>query len=273
MSSFDFLAKMGITKLGKLGDSITTAIVQFDPETASQVEIDNMAQHCRDLASRIAEAETKENRDHKTMDDLRTSLNNTTQAAGIVGNQLTAAHTADTKGSVQMFAATLEASLNKLMDQIATIGGDEGDGSVSGTLFDAIQNHAQSEGDLHEWQTVHAGAVAALTTARSRLEKAKNDMQHATDQEIRAKERQAQAERDAGLKGTGLAQNVALSAMQAAADAAKPRARAATINTESIKATTGNSADDIVAAALAQARTEAPPISALDRLAKLQNKA
>jgi hypothetical protein len=159
-----------------------------------------------------------------------------------------------------------------LIDQITTIGGDEGDGSVSGTLFDAIQNHVQSEGDLHEWQTVHAGAVAALTTARSRLEKAKNDMQHATDQEVRAKERQAQAERDAGLKGTGLAQNVALSAMQAAADAAKQRARAATINTESIKATTGNSADDIVAAALAEARTEAP-VSALDRLAKLRKTA
>lgn len=263
MSALDFIAKMGISKLGQLGDAITTAIVQFDPETASQVEIDNMAEHCRELATRISKAETTEERDHKTMDDLRTSLANTVKAAGLIGAQLEAAQAAGDK----VKSATLDASLNKLMDQITTIGGEEADGSVSGTLFDAIQNHAQSEADLHEWQSVHAGAVAQLTTARSRLEQAARDMAHAGEQERRAKERQAQAERDAGLKA-GMGQtNVALNAMQKAAAEAKERARAATINTDTIKQTTGNSADDIVAAALKEAAT---PVSALDRLKKLK---
>lgn len=265
MSAGGFLAKMGIAKLGKLGDAITNAIVAFDPETASQVEIDNMAEHCRDLAKRIADAEAVEARDHKTMDDLSKSLTQSMKAAEIVGNQLAAAQAS----GETVKAATLEASLTKVMDQITTIGGEEGDGSKSGTLFDAVQNHAQSEADLHEWQQVHAGAVAQLTTARSRLEQAARDMAHANEQERRAKERQAQAERDAGLKSGNGTTNVALNAMQQAAEDAKKRARAATINTETIKSTVGTSADDIVAAALKEAT---PTVSALDRLKAMQAK-
>lgn len=263
MSAFDFIGKMGISKLGQLGDAITSAIVKFDPETASQVEIDNMAAHCRDLATRIATAEQTEDRDHKFMDVLSKQLGDTKRAAEVIGTKLEA-----TTDMVQK--AVIDAQLTKLLDQITTIGGEEGDGSKDGTLFDAIQNHAQSETDLHEWQTVHAGAVAQLTTARSRLEQAARDMAHAHEQESRAAERNSQAERDAGLKkglGTG---NIALNAMQQAAEDAKKRARAMTINTDSIKATTGNSADDIVAAALAEAT---PQLSALDRLRKLNAKA
>lgn len=266
MSAGAFLAQMGIARLGKLGDNITTALVKFDPETASQVEIDNMAQHSRELANRVAEAESKEEEDHKKVTLLNAQLTRTAQAAQILGQQLQAAQTTGN----QVVVASLTGQLTPLLSQLEQIGGDEGDGSKSGTLFDANQDHVASEADLHEWQQVHAGTVAALTTARSRLERAKSDMQHASQQEARAREKQAQVERDAGLKRGLDTGSVALSAMQQAAEESKKRARAATINTEALKASTSTSADDIVAQTLA---AQASPVSALDRLAKLTGKA
>jgi hypothetical protein len=264
MSAFDFIAKMGLSNLGQIGNSITKFAVSFDPETASQVEIDNMTAHCRELAKRIADAESVEELDRKTMDDLRNSLTQSMKAAEIVEQQIYAAEAVGDTNKVAM----LNVTLSTFMDKITLVGGEEGDGSVSGTLFDAIQNHTQSENDLHEWRQTHTNDVAKLTTARSRLEKAARELAHADEQEKRAKERQAQAERDAGLK-KGLGENIALSAMQQAAEEAKKRTRAATINTETIKATTGGNTDDIVAAVLKEA---SPPVSALDRLKAMQAK-
>lgn len=268
MSAFEFLGKMGIARIGKLGDSITSALVQFDPETASQVEIDNMTQHSREIAGRIAEAEPKEEHDHQRVTELTIKLNRTKQAAQVLGGQLQAAQEA---GNAAL-ATTVTASLTALLGQIEELGGEEGDGSKAGTLFDAIQDHVQSEADLHEWQQVHAGTIAALTTARSRLDKAKRDMLHASEQEQRAHERQAQIERDAGLKSGLNTGNIALSAMQQAAEESKKRARAAMLNADALKqaSSTSTSADDIVAQTLA---AQAPsPVSALDRLAKLTGK-
>ena len=262
MSAAAFLGKMGISRLGKLGDSITTALVQFDPATASQVQIDDMTKHCQDLAARISQAEPEEERTHKIVLQLEHQLTDTSRAAKIIGDQLAAGSN-----------SALNTQLNTLMDLIERIGGPEMDGSTAGTLFEAREDHARAESDLHEWQTVHAGAVESLTTARKRLETAQHDMDRAHQQEERAKEKQAQAERDAGLKQGLDTQNIALSAMEQAAAAAKQRARAATINTDAIKATTGTasgSAEDIVKQTLAGATA---PVSALDRLARLNKTA
>ncbi len=263
MSTGAFLARMGIAKLGKLGDSITSAIVAFDPATASQVQIDQMAAHCQELAGRVSQAETEEERLHGNVTRLEKQLSDTATAARIIGDQITAG-----KGD----ANVLNKQLNTLMDTIEKIGGPETDGTTAGTLFEARQDHAQAESDMHEWQTVHAGAVESLTTARKRLETAQHDMERAQQQEQREKERQAQTERDAGLKSGLDGNNVALSAMEQAAQKAKERARAAQINTQAIKDSTGvgaGNADDIVKQTLAGANTAAPT-SAMDRLARLK---
>lgn len=271
MSAAAFIAKMGISRLGKIGDQITTALVQFDPETASQVQIDDMATHCQQLSTRISQAEPEEERTHKAVLVLEQQLGDTSRAAKMIGDQLAVAQS-DTVQAGKI--SGLNTQLNTLMDLIEKIGGPELDGSASGTLFEARQDHAQAEGDLHEWQTVHAGAVESLSTARKRLETARHDMERAAQQEARAQERQSQASRDAGLKQGLDTQNVALSAMEQAAAAARQRARAATINADALKASIGTaagSAEDIVKQTLAAAATAAPT-SALDRLARL-NKA
>ena len=50
---FGFLRSFGFEKLGKVGDSITQKIVAWDPETASQAEIEEMI---RDLDKITTEA-------------------------------------------------------------------------------------------------------------------------------------------------------------------------------------------------------------------------
>jgi hypothetical protein len=266
-SAFAFISKMGLAKAGRLGDSFTQALVKFDPETASQVDIDDMTQHARDLAARVAEAESKEERDHQKVTDLTASLTRYSKAAQVLATQVQAATAANNK----VTADALTAQMNTLLDQMEVIGGKEGDGSVSGTLFDANQDHIADESDLHEWQQVHAGAVASLQSVNARLERARSDMQHASEQESRAKERQAQMERDQGLKSGLNTGSVALSAMLNEAEEAKKRARAATINVNAMKASTATSADDI--AAQVAASVAPTPSSALDRLARMTGKA
>jgi hypothetical protein len=263
MSAGEFLARMGIARLGRLGDTITQAIVSFDPATASQVQIDQMGAHCQELGGRVAEAEVADEKAHKVVLGLQATLSKTKEAAKIIGDRLKALPEGNPS------AEQLNTQLNTLMDQIEAIAGPEMDGSTAGTLFEANQDFVQAEADWHEWQTVHAGAVESWTTARKRLEQAAHDMEHAQVAEAREHEKQAQAERDAGLK-TGMdTQNIALDAMTRAAEQAQARARAATITTQAIKASTGQSAgsaDDIVKQTLA---TAAPKTSALDRLARL----
>ena len=221
------------------------------------------------LGMRVSQAEETEERDHATMNTIQGNLDRTKQAATLLGGQLQAA----TAAGDQTKVASLTASVTQLISQIEHIGGEEGDGSKSGTLFDAIQAHAQSESDLHELQQVHAAYVASLTTAKTNLEQAKSDMAHAQQQEARAHELQHQAEIDQGLKSGLSTTNVALDAMRATAAAARVRSRAAKLTTAAMKEASGGNTDDLVAATLASASAPATPMSALDKLAKLTGKA
>jgi chromosome segregation ATPase len=258
-----FLARMGIAKAGKLGDAVITALVSFDPQTASQVQIDQMAKHCQDLAARVAKAEPEEERTHALVTQLQANLARTAQAAHVIGDRLKT-----TTDPTQVTA--LNGQLTTLMDQIEEIGGPEMDGSTAGTLFEAAQDHTAAENDLHEWQTAHAGYVASLTTAKSRLEHAAKDMARAQQQADRAKEQQQQAEQDAGLKAGLDTNNVAFSAMEQRAAALKQVARASQINTDGLRAVANasHSADDIVNATLAAATTAESPLDRLARLSK-----
>lgn len=259
MSKTSFLAQMGIAKMGKIGDAIVTALVQFDPETASAAQIAEMDTNCYQLAARVAQAETAVETNQRAVDQLRTAFDRSKQAATILGERLQAA----TQGDA--VADTLNTKLTTVLNELEQIAGEDGAGSTSGTLFDAQQNLVESQGDLVEWRDTHAHAVLQLTSARDRLRRAHAEMQHAVQEQQRAEERRKQAERDAGLRQGLDTTNVALSAMERAADDAKKAARAATIQTDALRETTGKSAEDIVNEALAQQ----PKPNALDRLAKL----
>ncbi len=259
MSIFGFMAQMGIAKAGKLGENITSAIVSFDPITASEAEIAQMDAHCRELAARVSQAEGEEERSHQQCTQIEKELSRTISAAKIIGEQIKTTTDAAT-------VASLNGKLSKLMDAIEAIGGAEGDGSKSGTLYEARIDHAAAEKDLHDWEATHAGAVKLLSTANDRLHHAVHDMERAHQDELKAKERAEQAERDAGLRHGLDSNNVALSAMEAQRAKSQERARAYQINADALKAVGPASTEDIVNATLTEVPQATNP---LDRLARL----
>lgn len=265
-----FIANMAVAKVGGIGQSVATALAKFDPDTASQVDIDNMDREFKKLGALVAKAEQDEIRTHKVTTDLETTLSQTIKASSILSGQIDAADAAGNAG----LSATLNSQLNTLVTNIEEIGGNPADGTVSGTLFDARQEHALAESDFHELQQLHAGSASALTTARSRLDKARADMARAGRAEVAAHEREARAEQVAGIK-TGLSgSGIALQVMEKQAADSKERSRAAILNAEALNKTseTSASAADIVSRTLSSAAA-IPQESARDRLARLTGKA
>ena len=261
MSKTSFLAQLGIAKMGKIGDTIVTSLVKFDPETASAAEIVEMDINCNQLAARVAQAETQVEAAQRAIEQLQTTLDRNKQAAVILGDHLQAAPQGGTA------ADSLNTKLTTVLNEIEQIGGEDGTGMSAGGLFDAKQRYVESSNDLTEWRETHKHAVEQMTGARERLRKAHADMERAAAEQQRAEERKRQAERDAGLKQGLDTTNVALSAMEQAADAARTAAHAASIQTDALRQTSSKSAEDIVAEALAG---QTPKASALDRLAKLR---
>ena len=264
MSKASFLAQMGIAKMGKIGDAITTALVRFDPETASAAQIAEMDDHANELASRVAQAETQVETDQRQVMQKQDALDRNQQAATILGTRLQAASDANDVALVE----SLTNKLTPVLNEIEHLGGEDGSGETAGDLFDAKATLQQSLADLFEWQETHRGAVEQLASARDRLRKAHTDMERSAEAQRRSEARRQQAERDAGLRQGLDTTNIALSAMEQAAIEAKQKARAATIQTDVLRHTGSASADDIVAETLASQKPK--PASVLDRLAKLK---
>lgn len=260
MSKTSFLAQFGIAQMGKIGDSIMTSLVKFDPETASAAQVAEMDINCNQLAARVAQAETQVEADQRTIDQLQMTLDRNKQAATILGDHLQAA-----QGTA---ADSLNTKLTTVLNEVEQIGGEDGSGMTAGSLFEAKQHLAESSSDLVEWRATHQHAVDQMTGAKDRLRKAHADMERATAEQQRAEERRRQAERDAGLKHGLDTTNLAMSAMEKAASDARTAAHAAAIQTDALRQTSGKSAEDIVAEALADQK---PKVSALDRLARLSS--
>lgn len=267
MSVGTFIGQMLVAKVGNAGNSVAMALAKFDPETASTVDINNMNAEFQKLGGLVAKAEPEEERTHKIVTELETRLTRTVQAATLLSSQI---DTANGAGNAPL-AASLNAQLATLTTQIEEIGGDTADGKTSGLLFDAIQDHALAENDVHELQQLHAGSAAALQQAETRLQHAQADMARAARTEASAAEREKRAQDLAGIK-TGLGgSGIALQAMEQQAAASKVRARTSVVNAEALSkvTTTTAGADDIVARTLAGASAAGGGESAQEKLRRM----
>ncbi len=60
---FGFLRSFGIEKLGKVGEGITQKIVAWDPETASQAEIEEMIRELDKITTEAGKARAEYDRE------------------------------------------------------------------------------------------------------------------------------------------------------------------------------------------------------------------
>jgi chromosome segregation ATPase len=126
---------------------------------------------------------------------------------------------------------------------------------------------------LTEAEAAYRAKASALTGAKAKLTRAKNDMAHATLEEQRAASRAETARAVAGLSsGSGSGINVALDAMTRAAQATRDRAAALDMKAKALNGAKSAEEDPNIAAAMAAATGTAANATVADRLAALQQR-
>jgi chromosome segregation ATPase len=213
---FGFMKNLGKQKMGDAGRSLTEAIVSWDPEAASQAEIETMIDDLDKITREAATARLTFQKEKQEADAARANYDRHLQAAEILNQKMETAKAAGNQADEQ----SVGASLDKLLKQLET-------------LRPEVEREAQEAeeakvvmGQLEEFAGV---AAAKLKTARSQLEAGKREMQRAEMDKKRAQERAAQAERLAGLKQETSNLGVALSAMNRQAEKAKAETAAASM--------------------------------------------
>jgi chromosome segregation ATPase len=211
---FGFMKNLGRQKLGDAGRSLTEAIVSWDPEAASQAEIETMIEDLDKITREAANARQTFQKEKQQSDAARANYDRHLQAAEILNQKMEAAKTAGNDAEVQ----SVSASLDKLLKQLETLRPE---------VDREAQEAEEAKSVMEELEEFARMAAEKLKTARSQLEAGKREMQRAELEKQRAQERAAQAERLAGLREETSNLGVALSAMNRQAEKARAEAEAA----------------------------------------------
>ncbi len=211
---FGFMKNLGKQKLGDAGRSLTEAIVSWDPEAASQAEIETMIEDLDKITREAANARQTFQKEKQQADAVKANYDRHLQAAEILNQKLEAAKTANNEAEAQ----SLSASLDKLLKQLETLRPE---------VEQEAKDAEDAKGVMEQLEEFARMAAEKLKTARSQLEAGKREMQRAELEKQRAQERASQAERLAGLKQETSNLGVALSAMNRQAEKARAEAEAA----------------------------------------------
>lgn len=206
MSGWSLTAALIKKHVGVLGDSIATAIASFDPETATQVDRDNLAAKLREVAMKLADAKHKNAAAQQAATDLATSIATDEKAAEILIAKFDKKEIDE--ATLNEFTSNLESNKEKLP-------GLQQDAAATQQLVDTLQDILNTvEKNLNEFDAKAKAAISSLNQARA-------------DEERANLRRQQQDELNALRSGTGGA-STGLAALNRAADAARVRADAAT---------------------------------------------
>lgn len=176
-----------ITKhFGVLGDRISEAIANFDPETATEADRDRLADTLRSTAQKLAAARTAFDKEHGDVVKLRKLIETDEKATETLGQRL--AEGKISEATVNLFCDELEANRARLPQEIQ----EEADAQQ---YMDELQKIVDAlSKQLADFDAAARKALQALATA-----KAQKDLQA-----IRS-ERQSQLAGLQGLQGNSSA--------------------------------------------------------------------
>lgn len=242
----------------QIGQDIVRAIVDLDPESATQAQLDQMERDLDQAGAVIQKIRTDYDREVREAEAARKRNEQMLGAAEILQNKLATAADGE--------KAALEASLGKLIAQLE---------EFAPQLAQEEQDVVEVKALLDDAQNAYRAKAEALGQAKARLERAKRDMQRAKIEEERAAEKAARAAEVAGLRqNSGSKLNVAVDAMQRRADEARAKAEASKLKATTLSSVVNPNAEDPnIAEALRQAQSGGAAQGSLaDRLAKLKQR-
>src|SRR6266446_3845270 len=234
--------------------ALTTAMVKMAPETATAAELKNMEQDLDAAGQLISRLQRELSDERHAYDAINARY---TQMMGAAENLQ---HQIDTAGFLK---EPLQASLATLVAQIEEIVPE---------LDQDKEDIDATQALLREAEAAYQAKAKALTGAKAKLNRARNDMVHATLEEQRAASRAETARAVAGLNSSSGASgiNVALDAMTRTAQETRDRAAALDMKAKALSGAKTAEEDPNIAAAMAAAAGTAANATVADRLAALR---
>lgn len=259
-SIFTFLKTFGVQKLGGVGESITQKIVAWDPETASEAEIEEMIRDLDKITAEAAKAMAIYEKEKAEADAIRKNYDRYMAAGELMNKQAEE----NRSGGNEEKALQLTGSLDKLLRDLE---------AMRPEVDREIREADEAKSYYDEVRALAQTTAEKLRTARSQLESAKREMRRAEIEQQRAKDRAEKSEYLAGLKKDTSSLGVALAAMNKQAAEAKSAASASDLKAK-LLTPQKEKEDENVKAALDAVSGEATPPKGdfANRLAALRSK-
>lgn len=257
---FGFLKSFGKNKFGQVGESITQKIVAWDPETASQAEIETMIEELDKITREAGKAKSEFDREKAESDAAQKNYDRYISAADMINGQLEGAKSGGNEAKVQELSTSLEKLLSDLEAMKPEVEREAREAQEAGVYYEELKALAET-------------AAQKVKTARAQLDKAKRDMRMAEIERDRANARAEKSEQLAGLKKETSSLGVALAAMNKQAQEAKASAEASEMKAKLLSPEAQAKDANIEAALKAVSEDQTAPAGDLsDRLAALRRK-
>lgn len=258
---FGFLAAFSKKQMQGVGDSLTKAIVAWDPETATDAEIEEMIADLDKITVEAGKAKAAFEREQKEADAARQNYDRHISAAEMLEGQM---KTAQTSGDL-VKASDIQSSLGKLLDDLEQLKPElereEQEAAEAKEFYDELIGLAKTSADK-------------VKQARNILQSAQREMKRAEIEKRRAADKAAKAEKLAGLRKDAGGMGVALASMNKKAEEAKAEAAASELKAKLLAPNEVNKDSNIEAALKAAGGGSALTLgsSVSDRLAALKRK-
>lgn len=176
MSGWKLTAALFMKQISALGDSVAQSLAAFDPETATQVDRDNLVAKLREIATKLAEARRKYDVEKKEADDLAAQIARDEAAAAILITKFEAGEIDE--ATLTEFANNLEAMKERLP-------AEQQDAVDAKELVDTLQNIIGTvEKKLADFDAQAKKAMRAIEQAKADQERQQLRLQN--QEELRA---------------------------------------------------------------------------------------
>ncbi|MFZ6843373.1 hypothetical protein [Undibacterium sp. RuTC16W] len=112
LNGWGLTARLISKHFGVLGDKVSEAIANFDPETATEADRDRLADTLRESAQKLATARAAFDKEHTDVVKLRELIANDEKASGTLAERLASGQISE--ATVSLFCDELEANKSRL---------------------------------------------------------------------------------------------------------------------------------------------------------------
>lgn len=237
--------------------ALTTAMVKMAPETATAAELKNMEQDLDAAGQLISRLQRELTDERHAYDAINARYTQMMGAAENLQHQIDTA--SFLKDPLQASLATLVARIEEMVPEL-----DQDKKDIDST-----------QALLTDAEAAYQAKASALTGAKAKLIRARQEMEHASIEEQRAASRAETARAVAGLSsggGGGSGINIALDAMTRTAQQTRDRAAALDMKAKALSGAKVAEEDPNIAAAMAAAAGATATSTVADRLAALRQR-